>query len=288
MKSGLKGIVGIIFPSIHMPVESLLFYYIQTLLHARGYQTLIRVTDDRMDKEMEAIRMFRLFGVRGFIIFPAINENYNEEILRLSLDRFPHVLVDRYLPSITSSSVTSDNMEGTALMLQHLLDAGHRNIAFLMQQDTNSNTHERIIGFEKKYTDLNLPIDKTMWFFVGSGPRNDEMTIARLRQFFEAHPGIEAAVAVDTVIAMLACGVLMEMGLTVPDKVKLVSFDDPKLPFVPFVQQDTETIARRAVDILIEQMEKGYRVERVTVPVRFVDRVRYPMPDDIPHGDDLM
>jgi len=114
------------------------------------------------------------------------------------------------------------------------------------------------------------------------------MTIARLRQFFEAHPGIEAAVAVDTVIAMLAYGVLMEMGLTVPDKVKLVSFDDPKLPFVPFVQQDTETIARRAVDILIEQMEKGYRVERVTVPVRFVDRVRYPMPDDIPHGDDLM
>jgi len=169
MKSGLKGIVGIIFPSIHMPVESLLFYYIQTLLHARGYQTLIRVTDDRMDKEMEAIRMFRLFGVRGFIIFPAINENYNEEILRLSLDRFPHVLVDRYLPSITSSSVTSDNMEGTALMLQHLLDAGHRNIAFLMQQDTNSNTHERIIGFEKNTRTSIFRSTKRCGFSWGAG-----------------------------------------------------------------------------------------------------------------------
>lgn len=87
--------------------------------------------------------------------------------------------------------------------------------------------------------------------------------------------------------AGVACGVLQEMGLTVPDRVRLVSFDDPKLPFVPFIQQDTETIAKRAVDILIGQMEKGYRVERVTVPVRFVDQVRYPMPDDIPHGDNL-
>jgi len=288
MQSGLKGIVGIIFPSIHMPVESLLFYYIQTLLHSRGYQTLIRVTDDRMDKEMEAIRMFRLFGVRGYIIFPAIDENYNEEILRLSLDRFPHVLVDRYLPNITSSSVTSENIEGTARMLQHLLDAGYRNIVFLTQQDTNSNTHERIIGFEKAYTDLDLPIDKRLWFFVGNGPRDDEATIARLKKFFAEHSEIEAVVAVDTVVAMLAYGVLQEMGLTVPDKVRLVSFDDPKLPFVPFIQQDTESIAKRAVDILIRQMEKGYMIERVTVPVRFMDNVRYPMPDDIPHGDNLL
>jgi DNA-binding LacI/PurR family transcriptional regulator len=90
------------------------------------------------------------------------------------------------------------------------------------------------------------------------------------------------------VIALLAYGVLQEMGLTVPDKIKLISFDDPKLPFVPFIQQDTETIAKRAVEILIDQMEKGYRVERVTVPVRLVDHVRYPMPDDIPHGDGMM
>ncbi|RKP52918.1 GntR family transcriptional regulator [Cohnella endophytica] len=284
IQSGLKGIVGIIFPSIHMPIESLLFYFIQTLLHERGYQTLIRVTDDTMQKEMEAIRMFGLFGVRGYLIFPAIDESYNEEILRLSLNKFPHVLVDRYFPSITSSSVASDNIVGTVKMIHGLLDAGHKNIGFLTQQATNSNAHERIAGFEKAFTDRELPIDKKFWFFAGKG-RNDKETIARLKRFFETHPEMDAVVAIDAVIATLAYGVLQQIGRTIPDKIKLVSYDDPKLPFVPFIKQNIESIANHAVDILIRQMESTYQVERVTVPVRLVEDVTYPLPRDLRDAD---
>ncbi|MFB9279289.1 GntR family transcriptional regulator [Cohnella cellulosilytica] len=283
--TGLKGTVGIVFPSIHMPVESLMFYFIQTLLHTKGYQTLIRVTDDNMQKEMEAIRMFRLFGIRGYLIFPAIDESYNEEILRLSLERFPHVLVDRFLPNITSSSVASDNIEGTVKTVHRLLDEGYRNIGFLTRQIANSNAQERIAGFEKAFTDRELPIDKKYWFFVDKGRRNDRETRMQLRRFFEAHPEIDAVVAIDTIIATLAYGVLQEMGRTIPDKIKLVSYDDPKLPFVPFIKQNIESIANHAADILIDQMESAYRVERVTVPVRFVEDVAYPLPSDLFDSD---
>ena len=125
LNSGFKGIIGLVFPSIYMTVESMMFYHLQSMLHEKGYQTLIRVTDDNINKEMEAIRMFQLFGVRGFIIFPVINENYNDEILRLSLNRFPHVLIDRYLPNITNSSITSDNVMGARDVVRYLLDSGH-------------------------------------------------------------------------------------------------------------------------------------------------------------------
>ncbi|THF80375.1 GntR family transcriptional regulator [Cohnella fermenti] len=285
VNKGFKGIVGIIFPSIHMPIESLLFYFIQTLLHAAGYQTLIRVTEDDRNKETEAIRMFKLFGVRGYLIFPAIDESYNEEILRLSLEKFPHVLVDRHLPNITSSSVISDNIHGTIGVIHRLLDSGCRNIAFLTQQSMNTNTQERMSGFEKAFTLRELPINKKYWFFVDKGPRNDRETIARLKQFFEAHSEIDAVVAVDTVVAMLAYSVLQEIGLTVPDRMRLVSFDDPKLPFVPFIKQDVESIAKHAVDILLRQMESAYKVERVIVPVRFIENVRYPFPSDLRDRD---
>jgi len=42
-----------------------------------------------------------------------MEKHYNEEILKLSLDMKPHVLVDRYLPNITNSSVTLENFQGT-------------------------------------------------------------------------------------------------------------------------------------------------------------------------------
>ena len=277
--SGFKGIVGIIFPSITMPVESLLFFRLQSRLHERGYQTLIRVTEDKMEKEIEAIRMFQLFGVRGFVIFPVMEEHYNEEILKLSLDKTPHVLVDRYLPNITNSSVTSENIQGTLEAMDYLFRQGHEHIALLNQESRNSNTHERALGFERAFLDRQLPIDKKYWLYLKRTSRaDDERVKSQIAAFFKANPHVTAVFAVDTVLARLAYAALGEMGRRVPQDVALVSFDDPKLPFVPYIQQDIDTIADKAADFIIEQMEDTYVPRRETVPVKFVADVGYPTP----------
>ena len=276
-RSNFKGVVGVIFPSICMPVESQLFYNIQSEMHAKKYQTLIHVTDDRADKETEAIRMFRIFGVRGFIIFPAINETYNEEILRLSLERFPHVLVDRNLPNITSSNVISDNEEAMMNIVSHLLDNKHSFIAFITQQDTNSNTHERIMGYENALANHALPIDRALWFTKKAGT-SDKLVIEQLKEFFLMRPNVTAAVTVDSPLASLSYAALNEIGRKIHDDVMLVSFDDPKLPFVPHVKQDVAEIARRAVGILITQMECGYNIVYEKIPVKFMPDVEYPTP----------
>jgi GntR family transcriptional regulator of arabinose operon len=280
--SGFKGIVGIIFPSITMPVESMLFFQVQSRLHERGYQTLIRVTEDKMDKEIEAVRMFQLFGVRGYVIFPVMEENYNEEILKLSLNRFPHVLVDRYLPSITNSSVTSENIKGTMEVVDYLLTAGHEKIALITQEDTNSNTHERVAGFEQAFLERELPIDKKYWLFLKRNTKaDDEPLKAKIKAFFEAHPLVTAAITVDTVLARLVYASLYEIGRTVPQDLTLISFDDPKLPFVPYMEQNIPLIADRAVEMIIKQMEESYSSQRETVPVKFVRDVRYPAPEGL-------
>lgn len=276
-RSNFKGVVGVIFPSITMPVESQLLYEIQSRMHQQRYQTLIRVTDDEVEKETEAIAMFRVFGVRGFVIFPAIKEQYNEEILRLSLERFPHVLVDRYMPNIRSSNVGSANREAMIGVIDHLLEQGHRTIALITQRDTNSTTHARLQGFEEAFTRRGFPIDKTKWMVEKAGQSDDNFR-SDLMTFFRERPSISAVVAIDTPLASFSYAALNEVGRRVPDDVTLVSFDDPKLPFVSFVEQDAATIAQRAVEILLRQMESDYQVVCEEIPVRFVTDVRYPAP----------
>jgi hypothetical protein len=61
--------------------------------------------------------------------------------------------------------------------------------------------------------------------------------------------------------------------------VTLISFDDSKLPFVPYIQQDIDTIAYKAVELIIEQMEGTYVPRRKTVPVKFAADVGYPTPE---------
>ncbi|WP_158602316.1 GntR family transcriptional regulator [Cohnella endophytica] len=280
--SGFNGIVGIIFPSITMPIESMLFFQVQSRLHVKGYQTLIRVTEDIMEKEVEAIRMFHLFGVRGFIVFPVIDENYNEEILKLSLNRFPHVLVDRYLPSITNSSVTSDNFNGTMDVVDYLLSAGHEHIALITQADSNSNTREREAGFEKVFLERALSIDKKYWLYLKRNTKlDDEALKERIKSFLRTYPQITAVITIDTVLARLVYASVYEIGKRIPDDMTLVSFDDPKLPFVPYIEQNIPAIADKTVEMIIQQMEGTYAPRREIIPVTFIRDVRYPSPEGL-------
>lgn len=277
-RTAFRGVVGMVIPSICMPIESELFYHTQSLMHKAKYQTLIRVTDDRLDLEVEAIRMFSIFGVRGFIIFPVINENYNEEILRLSLSRFPHVLVDRFLPNITSSYVVSNNKTATAAMVHYLWKKGHENIAFLTQKDTNTNAHERLLGFEEVYEKAGKSISKPRQYFERIPHISDGEYKKQLSAFFAARPEVTAVVAMDAILACLGYAVLHEMGKGIPEDVTLVSFDDPKLPFVPYVEQDIKMIAQRSTEILIGQIEGDYRITQEELPMTFVKNVTYPLP----------
>lgn len=284
-RNNLKGVVGIIFPSTCMPVESALFYHIQSGLYERKYQTLVCLTDDRMDKEIETIRMFRAFGIRGFIIFPAINERYNEEILRLSLERFPHVLVDRYLSNISSSFVVSDNCQATRDAVFYLLKQ-RKNIAFITQKDNTTNTKERFDGFERAFSDQGLPIDTRNWF-INPGFLPLPETGEALKEFLSSRKNIDGIICVNTPLASLTYAILQESGRRVPEDVTLVSFDDPKLPFVPYVEQDVRTIGLSAVDILVRQMENEYFFTWKKVPTRLVTDVAYPQPFSQPFTTDI-
>jgi len=110
---------------------------------------------------------------------------------------------------------------------------------------------------------------------------DDERVKRQVVKFFDAHPQVTAAFAVDNMLARLAYAALNETGRRVPETIALVSFDDPKLPFVPYVRQDIDAIAEKAVELIIEQMEGTVSLSRETVPVTFVADAGYPTPEGL-------
>lgn len=103
----------------------------------------------------------------------------------------------------------------------------------------------------------------------------------QIAEFFDARPDLTAALAIDTVLARLAYAVLWESGRRVLQDITFDSFDDPKLPFVPYIQQDIFAVADKAVELIIEQMEGQYAPRREMVPVTFVADVGYPTPEGL-------
>jgi DNA-binding LacI/PurR family transcriptional regulator len=198
--------------------------------------------------------------------------------LRLSLSRFPHVLVDRYLPSIPSSFVVSDNLLAMEEMLTYLFAQGHRRIGFLTQRDTNTNAHERLAGFEAGYQRAGILLDKPRFIFERKPGLSDTAYQHQLADYLRGRPDITALVAMDAVLASLCYAVLHTIGRRVPQDITLVSFDDPKLPFIPFVQQDVRRIAKRSTEILIAQIGDKHQVVREKIPMTFTKDVACPLP----------
>lgn len=74
-----------------------------------NYDLIIKRSRGNRDEEKRAIQLLVSLGIKGLIVTPIHGEHYNVELLRLVLDKFPVVLVDRYLKGIPVCSVYTDN-----------------------------------------------------------------------------------------------------------------------------------------------------------------------------------
>ena len=263
-----KGLIGLIFPTMVMPVEIELFQYIEKLIYQNGFQLLIKVSHEKVEEESAAIQRFLEVGIKGFFILPTINELYNEEILKLAIARFPVVLVDRYLKNIQTSSVYSDGYNGTKMGVAYLVGRNHKKIALISPENTNSATADRREGFVATLMENNIPIDKSNWCIVSREAILSGKEGELVYNFFKSHPDVTACFCVDYHMTKLTCEAMERLGRKIGRDLEVVSFDPPGYSDVCYLSQDTKAIAQNAVRILLNQIENNNKIDTLVVPVQ--------------------
>ena len=275
--------VALILPTMKTKVDQRLLDALEKHASAASYELLIRITRESQQEEARAVERFRERGVQGFIVFPVEQENYNDAILRLSLDQVPLVLVDRYLKEIRSYSVSSDNIGGTESMISAMLTAGHRKIIYLSTEIANTVTEERSKGYESAYTKHGLPIDKALWCLLPLPTIAEGRALEAIIHFFQQHKEATAVFAANAELARYARQAMEfvkredKTGQSLHPQV-LAAFDDPDLPGVPYVRQQEDEIGRLAIELLGEQLQERYEPRRVIVPVQLQTEGSIPPP----------
>lgn len=280
--------VGLVIPDASDAYGLELLRAIEERCAERGYHLVVRRTRDRQDVEEQAVRALVDSGiVDGLIVFPVHGEYYNASLLRLVVDHQPLVLVDRYLRGIPACSVHTDNRAAARELTGRLLDQGHERIAFCSPPVANpSSIEERMEGFEAALAERGLPAD--------AGPRCMELQSslpglgdasewaadrAAIREFVERESDVTGFVASEYNIALLVREVLAELGPAARAGRVIGCFDSPTTPasgagFL-HVEQDQRGIGRRAVDLLLAQLDGDIVGDAVPlrsiVPFRLVD-----------------
>jgi GntR family transcriptional regulator, arabinose operon transcriptional repressor len=265
------GLIGVLLPSLNATVEFRLLYYLDKYIYERGFKMLMHNCHESLEEESSAIQSFLDSGVEGLIIFPTLDEHYNESILRLSLDKFPLVLIDRYLKRVNTNAVTSDNVQASFDAVNHLIYSGHRKIAYISPEITNSTTEDRALGFEKAFLENKLSIDKNLWCIISLKTIDSDEDYAYIYDFLKNNPEITSVFTVNNRMLNLTIRALNSLNRRINGDIEVITFDEPDMSSVSYILQDYKSICSNAVDLLISQINSSeFTTSNIVVPAKMI------------------
>jgi GntR family transcriptional regulator of arabinose operon len=242
--------------------------------HQLGYQISFFNGEGRFDKHLEITERILDSGFNGVIMDPhQSDEEYerNTELIdALEQERIPVVLVQKYPfhhPDCYSY-VVSDDHRGGFLVTEHLLQVGHRRIAFL-QDAFNSSSFNRLQGYRSALLEYGVAITDDMVRKVGD-PEGVERTLREWLSLGGQRP--TAVFAVNDLMAYMVVHALDHLGVSVPHDLALVGFDD--LPTSKFLAVPLTTV--------IQQIERigstAMKALQFRMSGHFEDRIQFVCP----------
>ncbi len=189
--------------------------------------------------------------------------------------RLPFVVVNSNFDLPGVSCVDCDNIIGACDAVRHLIRLGHRRIAFISGPDTSSNARDRSVGYRRALDESGIPFDPEIvrdGAFEETGGREAMKSLLAL-------PELPTAVfASNDVMAIGALRAIKKEGLTVPDDIAIVGFDDIPMaqhlePALTTVHQPIYLVGRRAAETLLAQIHES-RSEEITAATHLLLRTR--------------
>jgi LacI family transcriptional regulator len=137
-----------------------------------------------------------------------------------------------------------DNQEGGRLATQHLIEQGHQRIGIITGGSANYEARERLAGYHAAMKEAGLS-PKDEWIAAGDFSR--ESGKDAIRQLLEVEPRPTAVFASNDSMAMGAIHALRDQGLSVPEDVAIIGFDD--LPSAKDFTPPLSTVHARMGDL---------------------------------------
>ncbi|BEQ14541.1 LacI family DNA-binding transcriptional regulator [Desulfoferula mesophila] len=273
-----SNILGLLIKTLLNPFYSELAQDIIDRAQESGYRVITCSVEDGVDKHQADVRELVSHGVDGLIICAALLDD--KFVFELVEGGLPVALALRYvneeLGSPSADFVGIDNPRGAYLAVEHLVRMGHRKIALLMGPKNTSTGQDRLQGSLVCLENYGIELDPRL---VVDGDFTRRSGYETTRDLLGQEVEFTAVFACNDHMALGVLDALGEAGLTVPQDVAVVGFDDIEMAGLPgvgltTVSQKKTVMGRVAVDILLSRikMESMETVRRVVLEPKLIIR----------------
>jgi LacI family sucrose operon transcriptional repressor len=266
-------IIGVIIPKMDMEPDSNMVEGISETLEGLKYKTIIAVTNNDPEKELEYLTVFKNLGVDGVIISPRSSSKPIAEAV--TTYKKPIVVLMQNIPK--ASCVLFDNYKGAYLATECLIRKGAKRIAYIgyLKSDQAAG-RDRFDGFADAMKENGLRVEPKL--MCESEYTYTDARIA-VNEFLDRRVKYDAIFCGTDVIGIILMDELRKRGIAVPDEVMVASEGDLSLsrhltPSLTSAHLFYKTAGREAANMIVDLMESDeiMPVRKKLVEVRLMER----------------
>ena len=254
--------IGVVVTTMTDPFIGGIVQAIEDTAHDHGYSLILASSNDLPEREIAAAETLQSKRVDGVIVTSSrVGGLHQGRLERLGV---PVVLINSLVQHQGRStfSIGVDNRHGGFLATEHLLQQGHRRIAYVSSPDDRNDSVERLVGYREALAGAGIDYDPSL-LVPGTGrPGGGQRALPGLLAL-EDRP-----TAVFCYNDMTAIGLIhaaREAGLSLPQELAVVGFDD--IVFARYVNPALTTVAQPVAELgqgameIVLGLEKGEHVK---------------------------
>lgn len=267
------GRIGVITPFFTSPSFTDRLRGVATTLANSRYELVVYTVDSVARLEGYLASLPLTGSLDGLIIISLPIDD--DAAARLIANNLETVLIEHTHPSF--SAITINDFEGGRLAAQHLLDKGHRRLAYVyFGEIPEYSIHpeiQRLAGFRQTLAGAGIDVPDSYIKYV---PVSRQGIHDRLRELFGLPQPPTAIFAPSDDLAVRVIHHAREMGLHVPRDLAVIGFDDIDIAEhvdLTTVSQRLRDSGQTAVELLLSRLSDPQRpIQQVQLPVQL--RVR--------------
>lgn len=252
LKRGRTNLIGIVVGDLSNPFFGILLKEIERHAKRAGYNVLVAESDADPDQELSVLDHLASQRVAGTLLFP--HGSGAEYVKGLKALDMPLVTIDHKIEGTDFDLVCSDNRLAASMLTEHLLRLGHRRITHMSGPAHMWTAGERIMGFRHTMNAARIhDLD------IVDGGYMYEPAYAKAMELLTRAKPPTAILAANNVMGLGCLAAIQDLGFICPDEISLATIDNVPWssvikPKLTLVEQDQASLAKTAINYLIERM----------------------------------
>lgn len=264
--------IGVIVSEIANSFFSQAIDGVESIAYNRGYNVIISQSRESLQREIIDLNYLASRSIDGLLISLSSETENIDHIKQLHNRGLPIVFFDRITEEIATHKVTIDNFRGGYNATVHLIEAGFKKIACIVNAEHLLITKERVSGYKQALLDNNLPFTESyIKYCIHGGAVFGEVEQA-VNELLGEKKRPDAIIGLGDKLTTSCLRVFQAKRIKVPEQIGLMGFSNSEVsdllnPSLSIIRQPALEMGELATDFLIRLIESKRPTKDFTTKV---------------------